>query len=133
MAAVTIGLVGSRRRDGFGDYIAAHKAFFDIYEPDDTLVSGGCPKGGDRFAERLAAQYDIPIIVHRAEWHTYGRGAGFKRNTYIARDADILIAVVAQDRTGGTEDTIRKFIADRNGVSGRLFCSRTTFGTVILV
>jgi hypothetical protein len=37
-----------------------------------------------------------------------GPGAGFLRNTDIAKDADVLIAVVAADRTGGTEDTIRK-------------------------
>ena len=34
----------------------------------------------------------------------------YARNTLIARDADDLIAVVAEDRKGGTEDTIKKFL-----------------------
>ena len=34
----------------------------------------------------------------------------YARNTLIARDADELIAVVAEDRKGGTEDTIKKFL-----------------------
>ena len=38
------------------------------------------------------------------------RGAGFVRNGDIAKDSDVLIACVAPDRTGGTEDTIKKFL-----------------------
>ena len=106
-----IGIVGSRRRNTPEDLKLVEGAFNTIYEPGDTLVSGGCPQGGDRFAEVLAAQRNVPIKIHRAEWNRYGRSAGFKRNTYIAQDADVLIACVAEDRTGGTEDTIKKFHA----------------------
>ena len=105
----TIGIVGSRRRNSPADKALLKKAFFSIYRPGDTIVSGGCPKGADRFAEEIAAECNIPIRIHSAQWDIYGRSAGFKRNTYIAHDADILIAVVAEDRRGGTEDTIRKF------------------------
>jgi len=43
-----------------------------------------------------------------SEWNKYGRGAGIARNTLIANNCDILIACVSPDRTGGTEDTIKK-------------------------
>ncbi len=33
----------------------------------------------------------------------------YARNKLIARDADVLIACVAEDRKGGTEDTIKHF------------------------
>ena len=39
----------------------------------------------------------------------FNRAAGFIRNTPIAGHADILIACVSDDRTGGTEDTIKKY------------------------
>ena len=104
----TIGIIGSRRRDSIQDYEACVKAFAQVYEPGDRIVSGGCPKGGDRFAELIAEDCGIPIILHKADWNRYGRGAGYQRNGYIARDSDILIAVVSTDRLGGTEDTIRK-------------------------
>lgn len=104
----TIGIVGSRRRDTMEDYELCEREFLKHYEKGDTLVSGGCRKGGDRFAEMIAIKFDIDIKLHLAEWDKYGKGAGFKRNTYIAEDADIIIAVVAADRTGGTEDTLRK-------------------------
>lgn len=103
-----IGIVGSRRRNEQDDLEECRKVFLSIYKEGDTLVSGGCPQGGDRFAEIFAKEYNIPIKIHYAEWNKFGRSAGFKRNTYIAEDCDVLIAVVAKDRTGGTEDTIKK-------------------------
>ena len=124
MAGKTIGIVGSRRRAEDSDYEKTERAFFQIYDEGDTIVSGGCPKGGDRFAEIIAEKYEIPIVIYQAEWDDltqpdarikenwrgkYDANAGFRRNTFIARDADVLIAVVASDRKGGTEDTIRKY------------------------
>lgn len=103
-----IGIVGSRRRDTKEDLEECRKVFLENYEKGDSLVSGGCPHGGDFFAIIFAKEYSIPIKIHKAEWDKYGKSAGFKRNTYIAEDADILICVVAPDRTGGTEDTRKK-------------------------
>jgi hypothetical protein len=105
-----IGIVGSRRRDTDEDHKKVEEAFWSIYEDGDTIVSGGCPRGGDKFAMMIHETYDdIPIKVHYPEWGLLGKMAGLARNGLIAREADILIACVAEDRTGGTEDTIRKF------------------------
>jgi hypothetical protein len=84
-------------------------AFFRVYEEGDTICSGLCPSGADRFAVILSKENNIPNLWFPAEWDKYGRGAGFRRNTDIAIKSDVLIACVAKDRTGGTEDTIRKF------------------------
>ena len=105
-----IGIVGSRRRDSTEDIKETRKVFLSVYEKGDTLVSGGCSRGGDRFAEIFAKDYNIDIKIHYAEWDKYGKGAGFKRNTYIAQDADVLICCPAPDRIGGAEDTVRKAI-----------------------
>ena len=105
--------MGSRCRDSEEDFKATEKIFLSLYESGDEIVSGGCPKGGDKFAERLAKKYQVPIKIYYAQWNKLGRGAGFARNTDIARDADCLIAVVAEDRKGGTEDTIKKFLKEK--------------------
>lgn len=110
---MNVGIIGSRRRNENTDCDAIAVALEYICKNIDTphnLVSGGCPKGGDRFAEVLAREYELPIIIHKADWRRFGRGAGFERNTYIARDSDLLIACVAADRKGGTEDTVKKFL-----------------------
>ena len=102
-----IGIVGSRRRDGDDDYKKCEWAFLEIYEKGDSIVSGGCPKGSDRFAEVIAKKYNVPIKIHYAEWDKYGKSAGFKRNTYIAQDANVLIALMIAG-SHGTADTIKK-------------------------
>jgi len=104
-----IGIIGSRRRDTTADFLLTLDAFLTVYTDGDTIVSGGCPKGGDRFAEMIASRQNVPIKIYYPNWAKFGRSAGFVRNTDIARDADVLIACVAPDRMGGTEDTIRKF------------------------
>ena len=105
-----IGIIGSRERDSNLDFLACEKIFLSIYEDGDEIVSGGCPKGGDRFAEALSKKHQVPIKIYPAQWKKYGKGAGFVRNTNIAEDADELIAVVREDRKGGTEDTVKKFL-----------------------
>lgn len=104
----TIGIVGSRRRTHEKDYDKLHKVFFEHFENGDHIVSGGCPTGADSWAEYLARERGITIIIHHADWINHGKIAGLMRNGDIAKDADILIALVAEDRTGGTEDTIKK-------------------------
>ena len=105
-----IGIVGSRRRDTQSDFEAVESKFLELYNPGDTICSGLCKTGADRFAVVLAEKYQTKKLWYPANWARYGRGAGLVRNTDIARDSDILIACVASDRTGGTEDTIRKYL-----------------------
>lgn len=104
-----IGIIGSRRRDSDKDFKKVNDSFLVHFFEGDEIISGGCPKGGDRFAEKLAELYKVPITIYKADWKKYGKKAGFLRNTDIARESDILIACVSEDRTGGTEDTIKKY------------------------
>ena len=106
-----IGIVGSRRRSYPSDYIACQCVFHSVYEVGDTIVSGGCPDGGDNFAEQIAKSKGLSITIHYPDWKGKGKSAGLQRNSLIANDCDVLIAVVAPDRTGGTEDTVKKCVS----------------------
>ena len=122
--AKVIGIIGTRSRDSESDFLLVEYAFLKVYQLGDTVCSGLCPKGGDRFAVILAEQHHAPTLWFPAEWDNleasnarirrnkwgklYNANAGFDRNMDIAR-SDILIACVAEDRTGGTEDTIKKW------------------------
>ena len=105
-----IGIVGSRRRGSHNDYLLVLAAFEKIYQKGDGIVSGGCPRGADRFAEIIAKAKGIPILIFYPDWKLHGRGAGFVRNTFIAQRSYVMIACVSEDRRGGTEDTIEKFM-----------------------
>ena len=108
----TIGIVGSRRKNQDTHYKKVLKAFYEVYEENDVIVSGGCPKGGDKFAYWIAKEMGLTMTIHFPAWDRFGKAAGFIRNTKIASDADILIACASDDREGGTEDTIKKFLKD---------------------
>jgi len=114
----TIGIIGCRCRDSNADLKACKEIFLLHYEKGDRLVSGHCPKGGDRFCEVFAKELGLTeengkLILHRPDWDKHGYNAGFARNTYIAEDADVIIAVVKNNDDplyGGTGDTLLKAI-----------------------
>jgi len=113
-----LGVVGSRRRNSLRDKRIL-KEFLKkarIKFPTLTLVSGGCPKGADHFAEELSEELNIPIIIHYPDRSKLPENPdrhhfaiiNYARNTLIAEDCEVLVALVADDRKGGTEDTIKK-------------------------
>jgi hypothetical protein len=104
-----IGIVGTRGRDSAADYHMVANQFKAIYKDGDTIVSGGCPKGGDRFAEQIARRFQVPIMIHHAKWNKFGKPAGFIRNKDIARDADVLIICITRYISGGAENTMKAF------------------------
>lgn len=115
-----IGIIGSRRRDSDIDFKVVMDQFRKYYNDGDKICSGGCPKGGDRFAEKIAGMMGLTrdnehLIIYRPEpvpkgspKYEYAK-AFYERNTLVAMDSDILIACVDPSRTGGTEDTIKKW------------------------
>ena len=108
-----IGIIGTRRRNNSEAYKKVETAFFEIYENGDWICSGGCPKGGDRFAEVIAKKYGVPILIFYPNWEKYKKAAGIVRNGDIAFHSDVLIACVAKDRKGGTENTIKSFLKNK--------------------
>lgn len=136
-----IGIVGSRRRDSKLNYDLVKLQFKLLYREGDIICSGLCPRGADWFAVLFSLgkkyitnevrrkeimdaviagniKYKIPVKWFPAKWDRYGKTAGFIRNTLIAEESDILIACVASDRKGGTEDTVQKFV---NYGKGKLY------------
>lgn len=122
----TIGIIGTRSRDTHVDFLLVEVVFLGIYEPGDRICSGLCREGGDRFAVMLAEKYQTPKLWFPPKWDDldvpnvrikytkygkpYNANAGFARNTDIARESEELIACVAINRKGGTEDTITKWM-----------------------
>jgi hypothetical protein len=116
-----LGIVGSRRRntsEDFNKVLNVVIVYIKVFGRENViLVSGGCKKGADSFVGTLVRDLNLPeSIIHKpnvSENAYVGKKAYaiacFNRNSLIARDSDHLIAVVAEDRKGGTEDTIKKF------------------------
>jgi len=103
-----IGIVGSRRwknRGAVEDLIAAFPA-------GTVIVSGGC-MGVDTWAASAARDHGLEVIEHLPDLPPTGSPrweftqAYHARNRLIAEDVDVLYAFVAQNRRGGTENTIK--------------------------
>jgi hypothetical protein len=94
--------------------------FWEIYEEGDWIVSGGCSKGADRFAEMIAKQEGIPILTIYPCYKRYKMGAPIVRNGPVAENSDVVIACVRRPeegleevlkrKKGGTEDMLKKFV-----------------------
>jgi predicted Rossmann fold nucleotide-binding protein DprA/Smf involved in DNA uptake len=108
VGGVRIGIVGSRRRT---DREAVKACVAELAA--ETVVITGAARGPDRWAEEAARARGLVVVVHkpdldgvRARWQAADRY--YVRNQRIVDDSDMIIAFVAPDRTGGTEDTIRR-------------------------
>lgn len=60
---------------------------------DISIVISGKAKGADLGGEKWAKKNGIPIEEHPADWNTYGRSAGYIRNTTMGKRGEALVAV----------------------------------------
>ncbi len=81
-----IAVVGSR---SFADAVLLYKHLIPL--APFILISGGA-QGADTFAEEFADDHGLAKAIHKPDWDTHGRSAGFKRNQLIVDDAEHLIA-----------------------------------------
>lgn len=58
-----------------------------------THVISGAARGVDQLGERWAKDHALPLLRMPADWTTYGRSAGYRRNEDMAGVADALIAI----------------------------------------
>lgn len=73
-----------------------------------TIVHGDCPRGADRMAREWCEQWPaISEERHPADWDTYGKSAGYRRNSeMVSLGADLCIAFVVPGKSKGTQHTI---------------------------
>ena len=109
-----LGIVGSRQRHSFEDGEIIKNKILEL--KPSMIISGGCYLGADKFAEDFARELGIPITIFypklvkdKAYTQREITEAMYARNKQIALESDYLIALVAPDRRGGTESTIKYF------------------------
>jgi len=71
-----------------------------------AVVSGGAA-GADSLGEKWAQARGYKACIYHPDWKKHGRSAGFKRNSTIVENCDVLIAFW-DGLSRGTLDTLRK-------------------------
>ncbi|GGK48250.1 MULTISPECIES: DUF2493 domain-containing protein [Flavobacteriaceae] len=84
-------IAGSRT---FTDYKKLHEICDNILQDqtDVEIVTGAYYKGADLLGEQYATEKGFRLTKFPADWKSFGRAAGPKRNEQMANYADALIA-----------------------------------------
>lgn len=68
-----------------------------------TLVSGACPTGADRLGEIVATELGWGVELYPADWNTYGKRAGFVRNSQMVdTNPDLMVAFIHNKSKGAS-------------------------------
>ena len=68
------------------------------------IISGGA-RGADSLGERYANEKGYQLDVHKADWETYGKSAGYRRNAEMVTIASATICFW-DGQSKGTKHTI---------------------------
>lgn len=112
-SAVCVAIVGSREYPDL-ELVRQFVRRLAAKYPEATLVSGGA-QGVDQAAEAEAQRVGLKTLIFLAEWERYGRSAGFRRNSTIVDNADVVVAFW-DGYSRGTLDTIRKAAAAKKNL-----------------
>ena len=104
-------IAGSR---SITDYNMVKDAVNMIQWPITEIVSGGA-NGVDKLGEQYAIEHIIDLKVFPADWNTYGKSSGFRRNQEMAKYADALIAVW-DGESRGTKHMIELMLSEKKPV-----------------
>lgn len=99
-------ITGSRDwTDGTEIFFAlkAARAYLHVLRPP-ILISGACPTGADSLCEGIWERQSWGSIErHPADWNTYGKAAGFRRNAEMVNaGADLCLAFIKNNSKGAT-------------------------------
>jgi hypothetical protein len=117
-----VGVIGSRNFNNYTLLTEKLQKLSEVTSKEITCIVSGGAWGADLCAERYADEKGIDKIIHHAMWddmsepcvkklNRYGKEynalAGFKRNTLIVEDSDVVVAFW-NGKSKGTKDTINK-------------------------
>lgn len=99
-------IAGCRNYDNYDEA----KVYIDfcisnIRKENDIIILSGCASGADAIGERYAKENGFKVERYPADWETYGRSAGPRRNKQMAEVCDFVICFW-DEKSKGTRSMI---------------------------
>lgn len=90
MATFGLLVVGSRDFHSVDVFIAIYEALMKNHTNDDIVIITGDADGADAIARAFAMDKNFSLKIFSADWKSYGKAAGYKRNRemheYLAKN-----------------------------------------------
>lgn len=123
-----VAIIGSRT---FTNYRICKEVIENIVEDSKIMIVSGGAKGADALGEKFADENNLMKLIFKPDWEKFGKSAGFKRNTQIIENSDIVIAFWDYESKGtkNSIDTAKKlkkdlYIIDTRNIENLISCSR---------
>ena len=74
----------------FDNYLLLRTKLADYLLPipnEEIEIVSGTARGADKLGEQYASDYNLKCIKFPADWNTYGKSAGYRRNAEMAKYA----------------------------------------------
>ena len=74
----------------FDNYLLLQMKLTDYLLPipnEEIEIISGTARGADKLGEQYASDYNLKCIKFPADWNTYGKSAGYRRNAEMAKYA----------------------------------------------
>lgn len=97
-------ICGSRNINDYEDLKRGLEMLPRPLETGDIVISGGA-RGVDTMAERCAEEHGLELMLFLADWQTYGKSAGFRRNVEMVDACDVVLAIW-DGKSNGTAHSI---------------------------
>jgi hypothetical protein len=103
MTRVRVLVTGSRTWIRHGKVFDTLFDLLDEFGDRMVVVHGDCPRGADEMARAWAARMGVQQEAYPADWSTYGRAAGHRRNAeMIGTRPDRVLAFIRDNSPGAS-------------------------------
>lgn len=84
-------VAGSREFNDYKLLEARLIHFFHGKTPSEVEIVSGGARGADKLGERFAKETGCKLTIMNADWDTYGKSAGYRRNAEMAKYAEACV------------------------------------------